>query len=107
DKKQRYELDTEAHIRAAWNFISQAKNAKAYTGPQLKRIKGRIKAAMKRIGAKVTAEGWVIWPAEQVTEALAEHYGGEMPADASMAGSFRICATNGPLNVEISSYCVD
>lgn len=106
DGKQRYELDTEAHIRAAWSFISQAKNAAQYTGPQLKRVKGRIKAAMRKIGAKVTDEGWVIWPAEQVAEALAEHYG-DMAKDSSMAGSFRVCATNGPLCVELSSYCVD
>lgn len=110
DKQKRYPLNNQKRIRAAWSYVSQKDNAAQYTGPQLKRVKGRIKAAMRRIGAKVTDEGWVIWPAEQVTEAaLAEHYGGDlagMPADA-MAGSFRICASNGPLNVEISSYCVD
>ncbi|HEV2258374.1 MAG TPA: DUF6582 domain-containing protein [Streptosporangiaceae bacterium] len=105
DKKKRYPLDTEAHIRNAWSRINQPGNAGKYQPAQLKRIKRKIKVAMTRIGAKVTDEGWVIWPAEQVTEALAEYYDGAAPASA--AGSFRICATNGPLCVEISSYCVD
>ena len=106
DGVKRYPLDTAAHIRSAWSYVNVAKNAAKYTPAQLKRIKGRIKAAMSRIGAKVTDEGWVIWPAEQVTEtALTEMYGGEVPASA--AGSFRVCATNGPLCVELSSYCVD
>jgi hypothetical protein len=103
DKKKRYPLNSEKRIRAAWSYINQKDNASQYTAQQLKRIKGKIKAAMKRIGAKVTDEGWVVWPAEKVTEAdadLAEFAGGS-------DGSFCVNATNGPLNVSISSYCVD
>src|SRR5580704_15875642 len=104
DGVKRYPLDSEAHIRSAWSYVNQAKNAAKYQPAQLRRIKGKIKSAMKRIGAKITSEGWVIWPAEQVTEAVAEMYDA---VPASAAGSFRVCATNGPLNVELSSYCVD
>jgi hypothetical protein len=103
DGQKRYPLDTEQHIRAAWSFINQAKNAGLYTAAQLKRIKGRIKAALKKIGAKVTAEGWIIDPAVRISESVAEWYG----ADSSTAGSYSISASNGPTNICISSYCVD
>jgi len=53
DKKKRYPLDNEKHIKAAWGYINQAKNAAKYTASQLSSIKSKIKAAMKRIGAKV------------------------------------------------------
>jgi hypothetical protein len=52
--KKRYPLDTERHIRAAWSYINVAKNAAFYTASQLSSIKARIKAAMRRIGAKVS-----------------------------------------------------
>ncbi len=54
DKKKRYPLDTEAHIRAAWTYINQADNAAKYSAADLKVIKGKIRAAMKRIGAHVS-----------------------------------------------------
>lgn len=53
DGKKRYPLDTEEHIRAAWSYINQAKNAGKYTSEQLASIKSKIRAAMKRIGADV------------------------------------------------------
>jgi hypothetical protein len=31
DKQKRYPLDTEEHIRAAWTYISQSKNASQYS----------------------------------------------------------------------------
>lgn len=55
DGKKRYPLDTEDHIRAAWSYINQEKNAGQYTADQLASIKSKIGAAMKRIGANVTA----------------------------------------------------
>jgi len=54
DKKARYPLDTEEHIRAAWTYINQAGNAAKYSAAHLKLVKGRIRAAMKRIGAQVS-----------------------------------------------------
>lgn len=97
----RYPLDAK-HVRAAWSYINQAKNAAQYTAAQLKRVKGRIKAAMGRIGAKVAAEGWVINPATEVTEAVAEYMG-----DPSSCGSYSISATNGPTNICVSGYGLD
>jgi hypothetical protein len=54
DKKKRYPLDTETHIRAAWSYINMPKNAKKYTSSQLTSIKGKIRAAMKRVGAQLS-----------------------------------------------------
>lgn len=45
--KPRYPIDTEQHIRAAWNYIHQEKNAAEYDAKQVKQIKNRIIAAWK------------------------------------------------------------
>jgi hypothetical protein len=47
DKKKRYPLDTEEHIRAAWNYIHQEKNAKQYSSEQVAHIRSAIVAAWK------------------------------------------------------------
>ena len=47
DGKKRYPIDTEAHIRAAWNFINRPSNAQRYTAAQLNKIKINIIAAWK------------------------------------------------------------
>jgi hypothetical protein len=47
DGKRRYPIETERHIRAAWSYINEPKNAAPYTGDQLKRIKDKIIAAWK------------------------------------------------------------
>jgi len=47
EKNKKYPIDTEAHIRAAWNYINKAKNAAKYSPEDLKIIKGRIIAAWK------------------------------------------------------------
>jgi hypothetical protein len=108
DKRQRYDLTTKANAKSAWGFINQDDNAKKYTPQQLKRIKGKIKAALTRFGVKVAAES-ADWPAGltfdatvQVSEALAEHLG-----MASCAGSWSVRASNGPVDICLSSYSVD
>jgi hypothetical protein len=50
DGKARYPLDSEAHCRSAWSYISMPKNAAKYTSDQVKQIKSRIKAAGKKYG---------------------------------------------------------
>src|SRR5580658_8375713 len=47
DGKKRYPIDTERHIRAAWNFIHRPNNAQRYTAVQLDDIKAKIIAAWK------------------------------------------------------------
>lgn len=56
DGKKRYPIDTPDHVRAAWSYINQADNAGKYTPAQLKKIRARIKVAMKKIGAEVEEE---------------------------------------------------
>jgi phage head maturation protease len=47
DGKQRYPIDTETHIRAAWAYIHQPANALHYTAHQLADIKTRVAAAWR------------------------------------------------------------
>jgi phage head maturation protease len=47
DGKKRYPIDTEQHIRAAWNFINRAGNAQRYSTTQVGEIKAKIIAAWK------------------------------------------------------------
>jgi uncharacterized protein DUF6582 len=54
DKKKRYPIDTAEHVRAAWSYINQADNAKAYSPDQLKQIKARIAAAAKKFGIQIS-----------------------------------------------------
>ncbi len=54
DKKKRYPIDTKAHAKAAWSYINKKENAALYNASQLKAIKSRIKAALKRFGVTVT-----------------------------------------------------
>lgn len=54
DKKKRYPVDTEEHIRAAWNYIHKKKNAAKYTPEQVSSMKSKIASAWK---AKVDKDG--------------------------------------------------
>ena len=47
EKNKKYPIDTEKHIRAAWNYINKEKNAAKYSAEDLKSIKGKIIAAWK------------------------------------------------------------
>ena len=45
---QKYPLDTEEHIRAAWNFISDTADVAAYDGDERESIKDRIRHAARQ-----------------------------------------------------------
>lgn len=47
DGQKRYPIDTPEHIRAAWSYINQAKNAGQYSPGQVSKIKSRIVSAWK------------------------------------------------------------
>lgn len=104
DKKQRYDLTTRDNAKTAWSYINQKAKASKYTPAQLKRIKGRIKSALKRFGVTIAAENWLIDSADAVTESgtIAEGM-----YDGDGGGTFCLNATNGPLSITLSSYCVD
>lgn len=103
DKAKRYPIDTKQRAKAAWGYINQAKQAKNYTSAQLKRIKGRIRAALKKFGVDVTDESWLI-DRTQLTESVQENIYGD---SGSGSGSFEVCLDNGMVCVRVSSYCVD
>jgi hypothetical protein len=104
DKQKRYPVDSKVHVKSALGFLAQKANAAKYTPAQLKRVMGRIRAAAKKFGITTAAEsaGWSFDAPAQVTEALAEHYG--IP---SSAGSWSVRASNGPVDICLSSYSVD
>ncbi len=53
-KNKKYPIDTEEHIRAAWNYISKSKNAGKYSAADVKAIKAKIIAAWKK---KISKDG--------------------------------------------------
>ncbi len=115
DKVKRYPLDTKAHAKAANSYIGQADNAALYTAAQLKRIKGRIKAALKKFGVDVSTESA---PESPVTEAAAPvlefldapcvsevtecMYCG--PDDSIGTAGFSVTLFNGPLTINLTAY---
>jgi len=54
DKQKRYPIDTEEHIRAAWNYINKGDNGSKYSADQLQKIKDKIITAWKD---KIDKEG--------------------------------------------------
>jgi len=72
DRKKRYPLDTEAHIRAAWAYIHHTKNQKPYTADQLQAIKQKIVAAWK---AKIDKKGPPLAAGKKVGGSLAKNLG--------------------------------
>ena len=48
EKNKKYPIDTEDHIRAAWNYINKSANAGKYSADDVKSIKRKIIAAWKR-----------------------------------------------------------
>jgi hypothetical protein len=57
DNKKRYPIDTAEHVRAAWSYINQEKNAAEYTAEQLASIKNKIMAAAKKLGVEIAESG--------------------------------------------------
>ena len=48
DGKKRYPIDTERHIRAAWDYIHKLNNRRPYSAEQLTTIENRIISAWKK-----------------------------------------------------------
>lgn len=66
DGKARYPLSSEAKVRAAWSYINMAKNAAQYKSADWKKVRARIKAAMKKYDIPVSENSI----SESATEAL-------------------------------------
>lgn len=49
----KYPIDTDEHIRAAWSYINHKDNAAKYDKDEVKTIKDRIKRAAKKHGIEI------------------------------------------------------
>ncbi len=49
----KYPIDTEEHVRAAWSYINKKSNAAKYDHDEVEAIKGRIKRAGKKHGVDI------------------------------------------------------
>ena len=52
----KYPIDTEEHVRAAWSYINHKDNAAKYDADEVKLIKDRIKRAAKRFDIEIESE---------------------------------------------------
>lgn len=103
DGAKRYALDTKDQVKAAWSYINMPKNAKKYTAGQLSKVKARIKSAAKKFGIDISSdEAWLIDRWTETSESVAEYYD-----DGRPSARFCVSVSNGPIDVVISSYCVD
>ncbi len=50
---KKYPIDTPGHVRAAWSYINQERNAAKYDADEVEAIKDRIKRAAKRHGVEI------------------------------------------------------
>lgn len=50
---KKYPLDTEAHVRAAHNYINHPENAAKYSAAEVKTIKERINQAAEKYGIEI------------------------------------------------------
>lgn len=56
ETNNKYPIDTEEHVRAAWSYIHQQRNADEYDAKDLKTIKNRIREAAKRYDIDLEAK---------------------------------------------------
>jgi Family of unknown function (DUF6582) len=52
----KYPVDTEEHVRAAWSYINHKDNAAKYDKDEVRQIKNRIKSAAKRFDIEIEAD---------------------------------------------------
>lgn len=52
----KYPIDTEDHIRAAWSYINHKDNAAKYDKDEVETIKNRIKRAAKKHDIEISSE---------------------------------------------------
>ena len=52
----KYPIDTEEHIRAAWSYINHKDNAAKYDKDEVETIKNRIKRAAKKHDVEISTD---------------------------------------------------
>jgi hypothetical protein len=114
DKQRRYPIGDINHARAAWSYVNQADNAKMYTPAQLKRIKARIVAALKKFGVDVEvkesfAPGDAFTRQHRITLIERRAITEALMVDdcCTQPAGMEICLNNGMVEVRVCSYRVD
>jgi len=105
EKNKKYPIDTEAHIRAAWNYINKGKNAAKYSAEEVAAIKRKIVAAWKdkidkegppsanKEEANVKTADELQAELDKLTAALDEYKAKLEAAEAAQAESAKIAAS--------------
>ncbi len=52
----KYPIDSEEHVRAAWSYINHKENAAKYDADEVEIIKGRIQRAAKKFGVEIQSD---------------------------------------------------
>ena len=52
----KYPIDTEEHVRAAWSYINKQANAAKYDADEVDAIKGRIKRAATKFDIEISED---------------------------------------------------
>lgn len=52
----KYPIDTQEHVRAAWSYINKKNNAAKYDADEVRTIKDRIKRAAKRFDIEINED---------------------------------------------------
>ena len=52
----KYPIDSEEHVRAAWSYINHKDNAAKYDADEVRTIKSRIKRAAKKHGVEISED---------------------------------------------------
>lgn len=103
DGRKRYALDNADEVKAAWRYISQAKNGAKYQPDQLSRVKARIKRAAKKLGITIGADSTA--GGDMDLTVLAEAFG--IAADASeedvLEAAKRVAAENADLRKRVEA----
>ncbi|OBG71334.1 hypothetical protein A5700_12240 [Mycobacterium sp. E1214] len=85
DGKARYPIDTADHVRSAWSYVNQQRNASQYTAEQLSTIKQRIRSAARRFGIEIAGDdkaftigAYLKWVTEQkAADGISDAQGGD------------------------------
>lgn len=52
----KYPIDTEEHVRAAWSYINKSSNAAKYDADEVEAIKGRIRRAAEKFDVEISED---------------------------------------------------
>jgi hypothetical protein len=84
DKKKRYPIDSAAHVRSAWSYISQSSNASKYSAQQRETIKARIRTAAKKFKVELSESAMTIG---ETLDANAQLYFDQLLAKGAQAAA--------------------